>query len=192
VARDSAASRPPAARGGQLGGHRPHRGPQGRQVQAVERRDRQPRRVEVERLGGDSLDHHWLQEDEQLVLAPARAHPDRAAGRHQRDRAGGGRNVPLHPVIPQVQCVRRLGEQDEHVVGQGRLVEFRSGQRTEVRGLQTDPPEPVARHSRREWEDPVPVHEPDRVAALRLVLSHHLCLPDASGRWPRRIALSAS
>ena len=92
---------PPAgAAGAQLGVHRPHRGPQGRQVQAVERRDRQPRRVEVERLGGDPLDHPRLQEDVQLVLVPARARLDRAAGRHQHDRSGGGRDVPLHPVIP--------------------------------------------------------------------------------------------
>jgi hypothetical protein len=54
-------SQPPASGArGQLSIHRQHRGPQGRQVQAVERRDRQPRRVEVERLGGDSLDQPWL------------------------------------------------------------------------------------------------------------------------------------
>ena len=45
---------PPAgAAGGQLGVHRPHRGPELRQVQGVERRDRHPRRVEAERLGAD-------------------------------------------------------------------------------------------------------------------------------------------
>ena len=52
-------------------------------------READARRVEVERLGGDPCDPPRLQEDEQLVLALARAHPDRAAGRHQRDRAGG-------------------------------------------------------------------------------------------------------
>ena len=102
---------PPAgAAGRQLGVHRPHRGPQGRQVQAVERRDRQPRRVEVERLGGDPRDQPRLQEDVEPVLAPAPARPDRAAGRHQRDRSGGGRYVPLHPFIPQVQLLRRPGK----------------------------------------------------------------------------------
>jgi hypothetical protein len=43
----------PDAAGGQLGIHRPHRGPEVWQVQAVQRRDRQPRRVEGEGLGGD-------------------------------------------------------------------------------------------------------------------------------------------
>jgi hypothetical protein len=33
--------------------HRSHSGPRVREVQAVDRRDRQPRRVEVERLGGE-------------------------------------------------------------------------------------------------------------------------------------------
>ena len=44
-----------AARG-QLGVHRPQRGPHVRQVQAIQRRHRQPRWVEVERLGGDPRD----------------------------------------------------------------------------------------------------------------------------------------
>ena len=54
---------PPGAAGRQLGVHRPHRGPEVREVQAVERRDRQPRRVEVERLGGDPRDQPRLQEE---------------------------------------------------------------------------------------------------------------------------------
>ena len=91
--------RPPGAAGGQLGIHRPHRGPEVRQVQAVERRDRQPRRVEVERLGGDPRDQPRLQVDVQRVLAAAPAPQGRAAGRHQRDRSGGGRHVPLHPLV---------------------------------------------------------------------------------------------
>ena len=90
---------PPGAAGRQLGVHRPHRGPEVREVQAVERRDRQPRRVEVERLGGDPRDQPRLQEDVERVEAPAPAPPGRAAGRHQRDRSGGGRYVPLHPFI---------------------------------------------------------------------------------------------
>ena len=45
--------RTPDAAGRQLGVHRRHRGPQVREVQAVERRDSDPRRVEAERLGGD-------------------------------------------------------------------------------------------------------------------------------------------
>jgi hypothetical protein len=61
------------AAGGQLGIHRPHCAPEVRKLYAVERRDRQPRRVEVERLSGDPRDDPRLQEDVQLVLVPARA-----------------------------------------------------------------------------------------------------------------------
>ncbi|MBV8270232.1 MAG: hypothetical protein JO252_28235, partial [Planctomycetaceae bacterium] len=102
---------PPAgAAGRQLGVDRPHRGPEVREVQAVERRDRQPRRVEAERLGGDPRDQPRLEEDVERVLAPARAPPGRAAGRHHRDRSGGGRHVPLHFFIQPVQLLRRPGE----------------------------------------------------------------------------------
>ena len=112
---------PPGAAGRQLGIHRQHRGPELREVQAVERRDRQPRRVEVERLGGDPRDQPRLQEDVERVRAPAPAPPGRAAGRHHQDRSGGGRDVPLHPFILQVQLLRRPDEEDEPVVGQGGL-----------------------------------------------------------------------
>jgi hypothetical protein len=54
---------PPGAAGRELGVHRPNRRPEVGQAQGVERRDRQPRRVEVERLGGDPRDQAWLQED---------------------------------------------------------------------------------------------------------------------------------
>jgi hypothetical protein len=104
----------------------------------------------------------------------------------------GGRDVPRHSVIPQVQCVRRPGKQDEHVVGQGGVVEFRGGRRTEARGLQADPPQLVARHGWLVREDPAPVQGPDRVAALRLFFSPHRHLPDASGRGHRRIVLRSA
>jgi hypothetical protein len=48
--------RPPGGAGSQLGVDRPHRGPQLWQVQAIQRRHRQPRRVEAERLRGDPRD----------------------------------------------------------------------------------------------------------------------------------------
>ena len=119
--------RPPGAAARQLGVHRRHRGPEVGKVQAVQRRDRQPRRVEVERLGGDPRDQPRLQVDAEQVPAAAPAPPGRAAGRHQHDRSGGGRHVPLHPLIPQVQFLRRPNEKDEPVVGKGGRVEFRGG-----------------------------------------------------------------
>jgi hypothetical protein len=103
---------PPGAAGRQLGVHGQHRGPEVRQVQAVERGDRQPHWVEVERLGGDPRHQPWLQVDVQLVLAPARAHPVRAAGWHYRDRSGGERHVPLHPFVPQLQLFWRPGNKE--------------------------------------------------------------------------------
>src|SRR5262249_36320141 len=101
-------------------------------------------------------------------------HPGRAAGRQERDRAGGGRPVPLHPFVPQVQLLRRSGEQEEPVVGQGGHVEFEGGRRTAARRLQADPPEPVARRRGLVWEEPEPVERPERVARLWFRLSDHL------------------
>ena len=93
-----------------------------------------------------ALTHH------RLVLAPARACLGRAAGRHQRDRSGGGRHVPLHPFVPQIQLVRRAGEEEKPVVGQARAVEFKGGRRPAASRLQADPPEPVARRRGLVWE----------------------------------------
>ncbi len=64
---------PPGAAGrqlGQLGIRRQHRGPQVRQVQAVQRRERHPRWVEAERLGGDAPDQSRLQVGVQRVPGP--------------------------------------------------------------------------------------------------------------------------
>ena len=175
---------PPAgAAGRQLGIHRRHRGPQGREVQAVERRDRQPRRVEVERLGGDPRDQPRLQEDVEPVEAPAPAPPGRAAGRHHRDRSRGGRYVPLHSFIQQVQLLRRPGKKDEPVVGQGRAGRVpRRGPPVASR-LQADPPQPVTRRGRLERDDLAQdCQGPERAAASRLLLSHYLCFLNKSGR----------
>jgi len=55
--------RPAGACGVQLSVHSSYRSPEVRQVQTVERWDRQPRRVEVERLGCDPGDQPRVQED---------------------------------------------------------------------------------------------------------------------------------
>ena len=55
----------------QRGIHRQHRCPQLWLVDAVERRDRQPRRVEVELFGGDPPDQPRLQEDVEHVPVAA-------------------------------------------------------------------------------------------------------------------------
>lgn len=173
LARDSAASRPPGAAGRQLGIHRPHRGPELREVQGVERRDRQLRRVEAEPLGGDPRHQPRLQEDVQLVLVPARAHPGWGAGRHQRDRRGGGRYVPLHPFVQQVQLLRRPGDEDEPVVDKGGRVVFKGGPRAVASCLQAHPPQPVARRGRLERDDLAQCCKgPERAAEFRFFLSH--------------------
>ena len=117
--------RPAEAAGGELGIHRQHDGPKVREVDGVERRERQPRWVEVECLGGHTRDQPRLQVDVERVLAPAPAPLDRCPGRHQRDCSGGGRPVPLHPLVQQVQFFRRPSKEDEPMVGQGRGKEFR-------------------------------------------------------------------
>ena len=115
--------------------------------------------------------------DPQLVLAPARAHPGRAAGRHQGDRSGGGRHVPLHPRIQQFQLIRRAGKEEEPVVRKGRQVEVKGGRRTAVSRLQADPPQLITRRGRLVREDLEPVQGPDQIAASRLLLLHDLLPP---------------
>ena len=84
--------RPPNTAGSQLDVHRPHCGPKVRQIQAIERRERQPRRIEVERLGGHLPDQPWLQEDVQLVFAPLeRTRFGLPAGISMIAPAGGGK-----------------------------------------------------------------------------------------------------
>src|SRR5262249_18705364 len=85
-----------------------------------------------------------------------------AAGRRARAGAGGGPPAPLHPFVPQVQFLRRPGEQEERVVGQGGQVEFEGRRRTAARRLQADPPEPVARRRGLVWEEPEEVERPER------------------------------
>jgi hypothetical protein len=93
----------------------------------------------------------------------ARAHAGRAVGRHQRDRSSGGRYVPLHPLIPQIQFFRWAGEKEELMVGQDRHVEFKGERRTAASRLQADLPQPVARRGRLVGEEPEPVQGPDRL-----------------------------
>ena len=156
--------------------HRQHRAAELWEVQAVERRQRQLRWVEAERLGRYPPDQPRLQEDMQFLLAPARAHPTRAAGRHQRDRSGGRRYVPLHPLIPQIQFFWWAGEKEEPVVGQGGQVEFKGGRRPAASRIQADPPQPVARRGRLVGEEPEPVQRPDRLGPPWPLLSYD-CLP---------------
>src|SRR5262245_51536194 len=121
-------------------------------LQAVERGDRDLRRVELERLRRHSLDHSRLEEDMQLVLLPARAPSERAPGRYTHDRSGGWRNVSRHALESQVEVLRRLHHESETVM---RLddVELISGPRAEANGLQADPPQPRARRCGPERED---------------------------------------
>jgi hypothetical protein len=84
--------------------------------------------------------------------------------------------VPLHPLISQVQFLRRPRKKDEPVVGKGGRVEFRGRDRTVASRLQARPPQPVARRVRLEREKLEPVQGADRVAGLRLHLLHHLRL----------------
>jgi hypothetical protein len=105
---------------------------------------------------------------------------------------GGGWDVPRYPLIAQGEGVRRLDKQDELVVGQGGLDVFRGGQRAVARRLQADPAQPVTRRRRHVGEAPAPVQGPDLVAAPRLFFSHHLRLPDESGRGHRRIVLRSA
>src|SRR5262249_8903329 len=122
------------------------------------------------------------EEEVQLVLAPAGAHPAGAAGRQERDRAGGGRHSPLPPLVPQVQFFRRSGEQEEPVVGQGGQVELKGRRRTAARRLQADPPQPVTRRGRLVWEEPEPVERPERVGRLWFHWSRRLCPGTRHGR----------
>ena len=91
--------------------------------------------------------------------------------------------MPLHPFVAQVQFLRRSGEQEEAVVGQGGQVEFKGGRLTAARRLQADPPEPVARRRGLMWEEPEEVERPERVGRLWFRLSHHLCPGSRHGRW---------
>src|SRR6516165_11640438 len=102
--------------------------------------------------------------------------------------------VSLHPVIPQVQRLRRPNDQDKPVVGQGGHSAFKGGLRvaaTAVSRLQAHPPPPVAHRGRRERANLEPLRGPDRVASLRLFMSHQHASPPgvqsiASARilWP--------
>src|SRR5262249_54226179 len=148
--------------------------PELRQVQAVERRNCQPRGGEGERLGGHPPHEPRLQEDVQLVLAPARAHPGRAAGRHQGGRSGGGRPGAPPPPLQQFELIRRAGKEEEPVVRKGRQVEVKGGRRTAVSRLQADPPQLITRRGRLVREDLEPVQRPDQITAPGPFLSHEL------------------
>ena len=99
----------------------------------------EPPRVEVERLSGDPLDQPRFQVDVERVKAPARAHLGGAARRYQRDGSGGRWHVSLHPLIPQLQLLRRPKEQDKPVMGEGRMGGLEFGRLTVAGSFQTYP-----------------------------------------------------
>ena len=108
----------PGVAGSQFSVHRPHRGPELWEVQAVERRDGDPCRIEVERLGGDPRDQSRFEEDVEPVEAPLPAPPVRGAGRHDRKRSDWGRCVPRHSFIQKIQFLWRPSKKDEPMVGE--------------------------------------------------------------------------
>src|SRR5262249_31920161 len=114
-----------------------------RKGRSVERGNYQPRRVELERLGGDACDQLWLQEDMQFVVDPAGAHEARAAGRQKRDRSGRGRRVTPHAFVSQIQLVRRADEEEEPVMSEGRHFELEGGGRAAARCLKAGPPQSI-------------------------------------------------
>src|SRR5258708_6460369 len=68
------------------------------------------------------------------------------------------------------------------MVGKGGRVVFPGERRTVTSRLQADLPQPVARRGRLDREDLEPLQGPERAAVSRFLLSHHLRLPDESGR----------
>src|SRR5262249_33682135 len=118
--------------------------------------------------------------DGQAARVPAPAPPGWAAGRYHGYRSGGGRHVTLHPVIAQVQLVRRPEEKHEPVVGNAWVLELRGGRRTVPSRLHADPAPPVARRVRLEGEDRGPVGGPAPGGTSRLSLSNPPRPPDES------------
>ena len=140
LARDSAASRPPAASAvsssftasiaaRSCGRSRPSSG--GTDTRAG---------VEIERLRGDPCDQPRLQEDVEGVRVTAPAPPGRAAGRHHQDRASRGRDDPADPFVPQLELPWRTDEQKERMVSQGGLESLIGGLVTVAKRLQAHPP----------------------------------------------------
>src|SRR5262245_33443072 len=80
------------------------------------------------------------------MVAPAP--PGRAAGRHQQDGAGRGRDDPANPIEPRLELPRRTEEQEERVMSQWGLKRLIGGLVTVAKRLQAHPPEPVARRER--------------------------------------------
>src|SRR5262249_12339755 len=118
-----------------------------RVVESADRRHRQPRRVEIERLGGDPPDQLRIKVNVKPVEAPAPAHLAAGARGHQYNRSDGGRYVLLHALKPQIQFLRWPRDKDEPVMRKGGCVVFPGGRRTESSGLQPTQSEPVARRN---------------------------------------------
>src|SRR5262245_11973537 len=114
-------------------------------LQAVERGNRHLRRVELERLRRHPLDDSRLQGEIERLLVPARARPERHAGRYEDDRSCGGRNVSRHPREPQSVLIRRPVKEIETVVRLAGVVDFEGGCRAVLSDLHADPPQ-LVRH----------------------------------------------
>src|SRR5262249_34468234 len=124
--------------------------------------------------------------------------PGRAAGRHQQDGAGRGRDDPADPLEPRLELLRRPEEQEERVMSQGGLERLIGGLVTVAKRLQTHPPEPVAGRERlaREMLDefdrtaqaatPNEFGRADQAAWSRLLLLHDSAPHQESGRSHHR------
>src|SRR5215468_2036464 len=138
----------PGGAGRELVIDRQHRGPQLRELQTVQRRQRHARGVEIELLRGDPCDQFRLQEDVKGVRVTAPAPPGRTAGRYHQDRAGGGRDDAADPFVARLELLRRMKKEEERVVRQGRLESLIGGLVAVAQRLQAHPPSLVARRAR--------------------------------------------
>ena len=143
-------------------------------MEPIERRHCYPRRVEVERLGGDLGDQSWLQRDMERVVPPGPPPPDRNACGDDQDRPGRRGDVPLDALVPDFAFLWRSVDQDERVMGRGRHFDLGSGRVAVACRQHADTATPVARRERREGNEPGPLARPERAAAARLLQLHDL------------------
>src|SRR5262245_2316868 len=172
----------PGGAGRELVIDRQHRGPQLREVQTVQRRQRHARGVEIELLGGRPCDQFRLQEDVKGVRVTAPAPPGRAAGRYHQDRAGGGRDDAADPFVARLELLRRMKKEEERVVRQGGLESLIGGLIAVAQRLQAHPPSLVARRARLAREMLDEFKRAEQAADSQLLLSHHLSPHEESGR----------
>jgi len=83
-----------------------------------------------------------------------------------------GRDVPIGPLIHEIQPLGRPGKKDEDMAGQRRHVLFRGGRRANEHRAEADPAQPVARRARPRRERPV--QRSDGADKSRLLPWHRL------------------